>query len=81
MFAGAAVGQPRRGMTILCEKGNRMEKDRVEAVHRIEITGSLDRHSAEALQIEIRRLAKRHGIAIKTMRLARVQRSHSAKRA
>lgn len=58
-----------------------MEKDRAEAVHRIEITGSLDRHSAETLQIEIRRLAKRHGIEIKKMRLARVQRSRSAERA
>jgi hypothetical protein len=35
---------------------------------RIELRGDLDRHAAEALQIEIRRLAKHHGIDIVEMR-------------
>ena len=32
--------------------------------YRIELTGPLDRHETEALQLEIRALAKRHGLTI-----------------
>lgn len=39
---------------------------------RIEITGTLDRHAAEALQLEIRHLAKRQGIDIKEIRVGEV---------
>jgi type IV pilus biogenesis protein CpaD/CtpE len=35
---------------------------------RIEIKGELDAHAAAALQIEIRRLAKQHGIDIVELR-------------
>jgi hypothetical protein len=46
-----------------------MEKDSTRAVRRIELTGDLDRHAAEALQLEIRRLAKRYGIEIEECRI------------
>jgi hypothetical protein len=36
---------------------------------RIELKGTLDRQSAEALQLELRRLARRHGITIKSARV------------
>ncbi len=48
-----------------------MEKDSAEAVHRIEISGTLDRHEVEALQLELRRLAKRYGVEIKGLRVER----------
>lgn len=46
-----------------------MEKDSTWVVRRIELTGDLDRHAAEALQLEIRRLAKRYGIEIEEFRI------------
>jgi len=46
-----------------------MEKDSTRAVRRIELAGDLDRHAAEALQLEIRRLAKRYGIDIEEFRI------------
>ncbi len=55
-----------------------MEKDPAEAVHRIEITGTLDRHAVEAMRLEIRRLAKRHGVEIKEFRIERVEEDASA---
>jgi hypothetical protein len=45
------------------------EKDSTWVVRRIELTGDLDRHAAEALQLEIRRLAKRYGIEIEEFRI------------
>ena len=36
---------------------------------RFEITGCLDREAAEALQLEIRRLAKLHGVEIEDLRI------------
>jgi len=33
----------------------------------IEIVGELDAHDAEALQLELRRLAQRHGVAIEEL--------------
>jgi hypothetical protein len=56
-----------------------MEKDRHEAVHRIEITGTLDRHALEALQLEIRRLAKLHGIEITGLQVERKEKGSSRK--
>jgi predicted TIM-barrel fold metal-dependent hydrolase len=38
-----------------------MKRERRERVDRIQIVGDLDPHDAEALQLEIRRLAKRYG--------------------
>jgi hypothetical protein len=40
-----------------------------EIAGRIELRGSLDRQSAEALQLELRRLARRHGITVKSTRV------------
>ncbi|MBI3457547.1 MAG: hypothetical protein HY002_17345 [Candidatus Rokubacteria bacterium] len=55
-----------------------MEEDPAEAVHRIEITGIPDRHAAEALQLEIRRLARRYGIDIREIRIEEVANDFSA---
>jgi hypothetical protein len=38
-----------------------MKRERRERVDRIQIVGDLDPHDAEALQLELRRLAKRYG--------------------
>lgn len=43
-----------------------------EALRRIEITGDLNRHAAEALYLEIRRLARRYGVDIKEFRIEKV---------
>jgi hypothetical protein len=40
-----------------------MDEDRQDEV-RIEVIGDLDRHGLEALQLEVRRMAKQHGIKI-----------------
>jgi len=55
-----------------------VEKDSAEAGHRIEITGTLDRHAVEALQLEVRRLAKRYGVEIKGLRVERREKGSSA---
>jgi len=36
---------------------------------RLEIRGELDRRAAESLELEIRQLAKRHGVIIKEIRI------------
>jgi hypothetical protein len=36
---------------------------------RIELSGDLDRRSAEALSLEIRALAKRHGLEVRDVRV------------
>ena len=43
-----------------------------EGVERIEITGPLDRPAAEALWLEIRRLAERHGVEVGEFRIEEV---------
>ena len=48
-----------------------MEKPSDERIPRVEISGRMDRHAAEALQLELRRLAKRHGLDIKEVRIDR----------
>lgn len=48
------------------------QKDSHRVVDRIEIAGDLDRHAVEALQLEIRRLAKRYGVEIKGLRIEKV---------
>ena len=40
------------------------KRKRPEVVERVEIVGVLDAHDAEALQLELRRLAKRYGKAV-----------------
>ena len=54
-----------------------MEKDSAEAGYRIEITGTLNPHEMEVLQLEIRRLAKRHGVEIKGLRVERPEKGSS----
>lgn len=44
----------------------------------IQVTGRLDRHEAEALQVEIRTLAKRHRLAIDHISVRRVTTGGSA---
>ena len=38
---------------------------------RIAISGYMDRHGAEALQLELRRLAKRYGVDVKEITIDR----------
>ena len=54
-----------------------MEKDSAEAGYRIEITGTLDRHEVEVLQLELRRLAKRYGVEIKELQVERPEKGSS----
>jgi hypothetical protein len=44
----------------------------------LRLTGRLDRHESEALQVEIRTLAKRHGLAIDHISVRRVTSGRSA---
>ena len=39
--------------------------------YRVALTGPLDRHEREALQVEIRVLAKRHGVTIRDISVGR----------
>ena len=47
-------------------------------VTRLEISGMMDRHAAEALQMEARRLAKRYGIEIQVRGPTRPEEERSA---
>lgn len=51
-----------------------MRKKSGEAEERFEITGDLDRQAAEALELELRRLAQRHGVEITELRIETVER-------
>ncbi|MBI4610124.1 MAG: hypothetical protein HY726_14080 [Candidatus Rokubacteria bacterium] len=55
-----------------------MEKDTHELVYRLEISGDLDRHAAEAIRLEIRRLAKRYGVDIHALRVEAAEEDSSA---
>lgn len=55
-----------------------MEKDSARRIRHIEISGDLDRHAAEALQLEIRRVAKRYGVDIKDIRIEKLEEDFSA---
>lgn len=44
-------------------------RSREPVSRRLEIRGELDRRAAESLEIEIRQLAKRHGVIIKEIRI------------
>ena len=44
-------------------------RSREPVSRRLEIRGELDRRAAESLEIEIRMLAKRHGVVIKEIRI------------
>lgn len=46
-----------------------MEEPSGERIPRVEISGRMDRHAAEALRLELRRLAKRHGVDIEEVRI------------
>lgn len=45
------------------------QKESHDVDWRVEITGNLDPHATEILQLEIRRLAKSCGAVLKTLRL------------
>jgi len=45
------------------------KKRNEDFVREIKIAGDLDRHATEALQLEIRRLAKRYGVEIEEFRI------------
>ena len=49
-----------------------------EGIPRLEISGVMDRHAAEALQLEARRLAKRYGIDIEVIGTERPEEERSA---
>jgi hypothetical protein len=49
-----------------------------EAPERLELSGRMDRHAAEALSLEARRLALRFGIEIRGIRLERPEEGRSA---
>jgi hypothetical protein len=44
---------------------------RTRQADRIEITWQLPRRNVEALQLEIRRLARRHGVDVRSIRIER----------
>jgi hypothetical protein len=46
-----------------------MSEGQDTTVARLEIHADVDRRAAEALALEIRRLARRHGVALKTVRV------------
>jgi hypothetical protein len=53
-------------------------KDTGEVVHEVRITAALDDHAAEALRLELRRLAKQYGARIEELRLERADGDPSA---
>ena len=46
---------------------------------RIALSGNLDRQSAEALRLELQRLARRHGITIKSTRVENADHGQEAR--
>lgn len=44
-----------------------------EPVRRLEITGEMDRHTVEAFSLEVRRLARRHGLDVKRFRIEKLE--------
>jgi len=46
---------------------------RESSIRRLAITSSGDRNALEALQLEIRRLAREHGIEVTDIRIERVE--------
>ena len=55
-----------------------MDATQGERVTHLEISGMMDRHAAEALQMEARRLAKRYGIDIQVRGPTRPEEERSA---
>jgi hypothetical protein len=49
-----------------------MPKRSTRSIHRFELTAAADRHALEALQLEIRRLARRHGFEVTDVRITDV---------
>jgi ABC-type uncharacterized transport system substrate-binding protein len=50
-----------------------MRKRPTQSVRRIQITSAADRHALEALQLEIRRLAREHGYEVTDVRITDVE--------
>ena len=44
-----------------------VKRKRAVTAERVEIVGALDSHEAEALQLELRRLARQYGVAIEEL--------------
>jgi hypothetical protein len=49
------------------------EQDLLQDVHRLEIAGELTRQDVEALELEIRQLARRNGVAISALRIETIE--------
>lgn len=63
---------PRSGVRRQRRSGSSKRHERAEGrdlFEEIEILGELDSHAVEELQLEIRRLARRRGLAIKELRI------------
>jgi cupin superfamily acireductone dioxygenase involved in methionine salvage len=50
-----------------------MRKRSIQSARQFEITSSADRHTLEALQLEIRRLAREHGYEVTDVRITDVE--------
>jgi hypothetical protein len=50
-----------------------MRKRSAQSARRFEITSAADRHMLEALQLEIRRLAREHGYEVTDVRITDVE--------
>ncbi len=51
-----------------------MPRQSGEAEERFEVTGDLERHAAEALALELRRLARRYGVEVEEVSIEPVAR-------
>jgi hypothetical protein len=63
------ASRPRSGRARTMERAVTRPRWREPMSRRLEIRGELDRRAAECLEIEIRQLAKRHGVIIKEIRI------------
>jgi hypothetical protein len=50
-----------------------MPRRSTQRVHRVEITSTADRHTLEALQLEIRRLARQYGFEVTDVQIGDVE--------
>ncbi len=54
------------------------DRDADSSIRAVEVTGAMGRHAGEALQLEIRRLAKQHGIEIAACRIDKAEETRGA---
>lgn len=69
----AAGGEEAREAAKKLVDAHGMKEIPASGVRRLEITGALDRHALEALQLEIRRLSKRYGFDVQRLRVEKVR--------